>query len=226
MPVFLLGTTWVNSRENRVYFTSLKPIMSQDEIQGKMQFLYEGKEVKNVHLLNLRFINNGKESISSSDYERPLIIKVNENAKILTQEIIDENPDNLGVSVNCDNHKLTISPVLLNSRDCFSVKALISDFEDKPKIDGRINGIKKIEKYNEGKVSFIITSLISLALVAIGAFNLDKAELVTVWNYDVSRNILGGISFGLGYFLMFVVMLKNKSMLTISQQIIRRLFVQ
>lgn len=121
----------------------------KDEIQGKVQLFYEGKEVKNVHLLNIKFTNNGNQSISSNDYERPLNIVVNEDSKILTHEVINEEPANLGTEIKLEKNKIIVNPVLLNKKDTFSVNALISDFEGKPNIDGRINGVKSISHIKE-----------------------------------------------------------------------------
>ncbi len=121
----------------------------KEEIQRKVQVLYEGKEVKRVHLLTLKFTNDGNQSISSDDFERPLSVSVNSEAKILTHEIIDENPKGLGILASLEANRLTFSPVLLNSKDTFSIKALISNLEGEPKVDGRIRGVKAINRYTE-----------------------------------------------------------------------------
>lgn len=150
----------------------------EDEIQGKVKILYDGKEVKNVHLLTIRFTNSGNQSISKSDYERPLSIEVDANAKVLTHEVVDEIPENLGISVTLNGSKLIFSPALMNAKDSFSIKTLISDFEGKPIIDGRINGVKSISKLSDGQWSFVVTSLVSFILIGLGALNMDKKELL------------------------------------------------
>ena len=193
----------------------------KDEIQGKVQVLYEGEEVKNVHLLTLKFSNTGNQSISSGDYERPLSIKINPEAKILTHEIVEEEPENLGVTVELEGSKLSFSPVLLNSKDSFSVKALISDFEGDPEIDGRIVGVKSISKYSEGQVAFALIMLFSLILIGFGAPNMEKDEIIMLFGNEVSRGVIGGILFGAGYLLMLVGMLKNKQMLRMTRQILK-----
>ena len=131
----------------------------KEEIQGKVKVLYEGNEVKNVHLLTLKFTNSGNQPISSNDYERPLNISVNNEATILTYEIIDEEPENLGAEFSQQGNTLTLSPLLLNSKDSFSIKALVSDLEGRPEIDGRINGVKSIARFREGQVSFIFSGV-------------------------------------------------------------------
>jgi len=193
----------------------------KDEIQGKVQVLYEGKEVKNVHLLTIKFSNNGNQSISSNDYERPLSIEVNSDAKVLTYEVIDEEPENLGAVVQLEENKIVLSPILLNEKDTFSIKALISDFEGQPIIDGRINGVKAITRYKEGQISFMVTTLISLVLIGFGALNLEKIELISIFGFEVSMGVIGGVLFASGYLFMLIGMLKNKRMVQLTREIIK-----
>lgn len=193
----------------------------KDEIQGKVQVLYDGKEVKNVHLLTIKFINSGNQSISSTDYERPLSIEVNANAKILTHEIVDEIPNNLGANVHLENNRLIFSPLLLNAKDSFAIKTLISDLEGKPEIDGRVNGVKSISRYSEGQLSFIVTSLISFILVGVGAINLEKAGVFNLFGMEIPSRLIGGTLFITGYALMMAAMLKNKRVLTMVREIVR-----
>lgn len=193
----------------------------EDEIQGKVQVLYDGKEVKNVHLLTIKFTNSGNQSISSSDYERPLSIEVNPDAKILTHEVIDESPENLGASVALEGNKLVFSPVLMNAKDSFSIKTLISDFEGKPSIDGRVNGVKAISKYSDGQWSFIILSLLSFVLIGVGALNLQKEGTFSVLGIEVSTSFVGPTLFFTGYALMMVAVLKNKRALSMVREMMK-----
>lgn len=193
----------------------------KDEIQGKVQVLYDGKEVKNVHLLTIRFTNNGNQSIASSDYERPLSVEVNSDAKILTHEVIDEAPENLGATVTLDGSKLIFSPVLMNTKDSFSIKTLISDFEGDPSIDGRINGVKSIAKYRDGQWFFVISSVISFVLIGVGALNIEKQGVFSVFGVETSKGTIGMSLFITGYILMMAGMIKNKRMFSIVREIMK-----
>jgi hypothetical protein len=193
----------------------------KDEIQGKVKVLYNDEEVKNVHLLTVRFLNAGNQSIVTSDYERPVSIGVNANAKILTYEILEQDPSNIGATLYTLDNKIMLNSVLLNAKDSFCIKTLISDLEGNPKIDGRINGVKEISKITDGQVSFIITALISFVFVGFGALNLESKELVHVFGVELSKSIVGGSLFGLGYILMIFTMVKNKRTLKLTQEIFR-----
>lgn len=191
-------------------FTSSTQLLSvKDEIQGKIQVLYDGEEVKNVHLLTIRFVNNGNQSISSADYERPVSIEVNSEAKILTHEVINESPENLGLSVFLDGRKLIFSSVLINAKDSFSIKALISDFKE-VYIDGRINGVKSVSEYKEGQRSLALLLLISFVLVGFGAFNVGMNEALDVLGVQMSSVTFGGVFIFAGYAVMFFGKLRSK----------------
>ena len=110
--------------------------------------------------------------------------------------------------------------MLLNQKDTFSIKALISDFEGKPNIDGRINGVKSITQYKEGQMPFVISTLVSLVLIGFGAPNLEKDALVSIFGLEVSRSVIGVTLFVSGYILMLIGMLRNKRMLKITREMI------
>lgn len=193
----------------------------KDEIQGKVQVLYEGKEVKNVHLLTVKITNSGNQSISSSDYERPLSIEVSSESKILTHEVVDQEPTNLGVSIDVRENEIIVAPTLLNEKDSFSIKALVSDFDGKANIDGRINGVKSITQFKEGHMSFMILTLTALVLIGFGAPNLDKKELISILGFDISRSVIGGVLFGLGYIAMLSAIIRNKRMSFLFKEFVR-----
>ena len=182
----------------------------KEEIKGKVKVLYEGSEVKNVHLLTIKFINTGNVPIASSDYERPLVMNVNEGATVLTHEIINEEPENIGIKVDVDGCEFNFSPVLLNPKDSFTVKALVSDLEGKPKIDGRINGVKSIDEHFEGQVTFVTTTFISMILIAVGAIYATKGADIIVYGVSIYKDNIGGLAFSIGYFLLITSMAKNK----------------
>jgi len=195
----------------------------KDEIQGKVQLLYEGKDVKNVHLLTIRFLNNGNQPISSADYERPLSIAINQDAKILTHEIINEEPNNIGTTVSMEDNKLIFSPVLLNSKDSFELKALVSDLEGQPKIDGRINGVKSIAKHNEGSIFFLVIIFVSSVLLLSGIYNienLEKNESISLLGIEVLRKEFGMVLLIVGYLTMMIAMIKNKLMFRILRSLV------
>ena len=191
--------------------TSNTPLLSvEDEIQGKIKVLYEGNEVKKVHLLTFKFTNTGNQPISSTDYERPLTISVNDEATILTYEAIDEEPKNLGAELTLSGNSITLSPLLLNPKDSFSIKALVSDFEGHPEIDGRINGVKSISKDREALTSFLLVFSFGLMILAIVLeLALGRDRYISLFGVTVSTRLTVSSLVVFGYAL---VMFSNKRM--------------
>ena len=174
----------------------------KDEIQGKVKVLYEGNEVKKVHLLTLKFTNTGNQPISSTDYERPLTISVNDEATILTYEAIDEEPKNLGAELTLSGNSITLSPLLLNPKDSLLIKALVSDFEGNPEIDGRINGVKSISKNRESLGPVLLLSIISLVLVIFGiALATGKDYNISLFGVVLIKSRIGTVLVFLGYLI-------------------------
>lgn len=198
----------------------------KDEVQGKVQILYEGKEVRNVHLLTIKFINNGGHSISSSDYEYPLSISIDPISRILTHEIVNEDPKNLGINLRKEENKIIINPVLLNIKDSFCIKMLVSDFQGRPEIEGRISGVKNITQYVEGEATFVTLSLISMLMIAIGALNLSNSDVVLIFGNVISKNSLAWLSLVLGYVMILVGTFTNRVSRRIFSQITRAAFIR
>lgn len=160
------------------------------EIKGKVKILYDGNEVENVHLLSLKFTNNGNQPIATDDFERPLYINLNSEATILTFEIIDENPTNLNTSIRLNKNTLSISPLLLNSKDSFTVKTLVSDLIGFPTIDGRIVGVKSISQYHERQYPFLIFIFIQSIIMFIYARYFDNGDSQGIFNTPATTYLL------------------------------------
>jgi hypothetical protein len=66
------------------------PLISiDDEIKGRLQLLLDDEPVQNVHLLLIKFCNDGNTAISTSDYERPITIKVTGDSKVLSAQYLN-----------------------------------------------------------------------------------------------------------------------------------------
>ena len=98
----------------------------------------------------LRIISS-KQKIVSNDFERKLEISFGESSDVLSSEIIDCDPKNLNAEIEIINRKVVIKPLLLNAKDYFSIKSIVTDTTGEIDIDTRILGVKKIEevRYNE-----------------------------------------------------------------------------
>lgn len=125
------------------------PVLSfKEEIREKLQVLYDGRPIKQAQLCVVRFINSGNVSILPNDYTTRLSLTFGKKAQVLTSEIIEQNPPNLGMQISVDSKKVLMSPSMLNRGDSFTVRSVVTDYED-VSVDGRIVGVEEIKKFVE-----------------------------------------------------------------------------
>ena len=131
----------------------------KSEVQNKIKIYYENKLVADVHLLLIRIINNGNQSISIGDFAKRIDINLGNNLNILTCEILRQYPDNLDVNVIKMINSIEIEPLLLNPKDNFTIKILLSDYKEDFEVSARIEGIGKIEVYKGAHPRFCVTAI-------------------------------------------------------------------
>lgn len=87
---------------------------------------------------------------------------------MLAVEVAKTEPDGIQVHPRVRNGKIIIKPVLLNKKDSFILKVLVSQFSnDKITFGGRIIGVKEIKEFSEKKSSmFIIICGMILMLIS------------------------------------------------------------
>lgn len=121
----------------------------ENSIQDKIKILYDEKQVTNVHLISIKFINSGNESISVDDFDKPISIRYDSTVNVLTHEILEKNPKNLDAITIGKEEVIEVEPLLLNIKDEFTVNILASNFDGDIDISARIRGVKELEIYNK-----------------------------------------------------------------------------
>ena len=177
-------------------------ISAADEIAGKIQILFQGEPVRKVHLLVLRLVNTGNIPVTTGDYEREVSFRFGSSGRILTADVSETSPQNLNAEVFIKDKTVAVKPILLNSGDAITIKTLISDFDDKTSVDGRIIGVKAIEKRTEnsawGFVLMIAGLILSLLVVTVNSHSFASSGFPT-------ENPGAFVLFMLGYGLEFRV---------------------
>lgn len=142
---------WWRNRKNLSYeiITNTLLLTAKKEIREKLQILYEEKPVKNVHLFLIKITNNGKQPIDEKDFKKTLDFVFSEDGKILSAEIIKMRPANLQASLNFENNKISVNPILLNSKDSFEIKTIVNGENLTLNCDTRIVGIQDIKQVKE-----------------------------------------------------------------------------
>ena len=132
--------------------TSLVSVES--EIKNKMKVFFAQKEIGNLNLLILRIQNLGSEPVLPIDYEKPITINFEETAEILEAESTDVFPKDLQPSIEKSTNKISLFPILLNEKDYITLKVLLSDFNGKVIVSGRIAGVKQILRVGIDRLSY------------------------------------------------------------------------
>ncbi len=141
---------WRNRKSISYEILSNAPLLSANEvIRDRIQILYDGSPVKNVHLLTLKVINDGRLPIVNSDFIKPLCFKFPEDAQILSFEVIDLKPNNLEVELTCKENSLFVKTDLLNSSDSITMKVIASSYKFDLNLYARIVGIKEVRRTNK-----------------------------------------------------------------------------
>lgn len=115
--------------------------------ENKIKFLYDGNELDDITLVEIKIINDGYTPIPKEDFDKSLLILFGSESKILSHEIIENYPDNLEVNCTSNGDILEIQPMLLNKNEHFTIKLLLSGkLNANIKPSSRIKGITEITK--------------------------------------------------------------------------------
>jgi hypothetical protein len=152
---------------------SESPLVSiSDEVKGSLQVLFNGKPVENLHLLLIKFVNDGNVPIARDDFERCFTLLLKDGSDIISVEAVQTTPDNLAPSINVGGQVITVDPIMLNPGDAFTIKILVSKYSgeaDKVAVDARVLGIRSIQtpSQNDGKIKAGMTAGIVASLLAL-----------------------------------------------------------
>ncbi|MGA9810145.1 MAG: hypothetical protein WBQ56_20855 [Candidatus Sulfotelmatobacter sp.] len=150
--LFLIG----RRRKGLSYMLSDTRVLGVHEAvnPSRVQILFDGKPVTDVHLVTIRVNNSGNEPIRADDFERALRFNWAEPTRILMAEVIELSPESLQPTINSSGNEIIVDPLLMNPGDSFRVKTLINQVS-KLSVDARIVGVKRIRKTIEsGKETF------------------------------------------------------------------------
>lgn len=147
--------------------------VADNSIGSELQISYQGKPVKDLHLVTIKFINSGNTEIRPEDYVRQISLSFGEHSGILGNKLIEQEPSNLDVNISHDKSKeiLLINPVLLNKKDFFTVQVLVTGFQG-VNPNGRIAGVKRIREVTALKLdSETLAVLVGLVVATTGALS-------------------------------------------------------
>ncbi|MGO9481167.1 MAG: hypothetical protein ACLP05_05240 [Candidatus Kryptoniota bacterium] len=172
--VSLLVVRWQRQRKSLSYDipVSTQLLDVKEAVRSKLEILYEGKPVQDVHLLLVRIVNTGNLPILPNDYERPIRLEVGGKAQLLSCEVYDTSPKSLRVSPIIEGNNVNLPAIMLNGGDAIVLKLIVSNPSGGLQVDGRIVGVREITEFKEGQSAFRLIYYSGLAFFLIGFIGL------------------------------------------------------
>jgi len=159
-----------------------------NQIKHDVKVIYGQEEVKNIHLLLVKIINDGNKHILEEDFIEPITFKFNHQAKVLDTEIQDSDPKNIKMSFDSrTNNVVEIMPVLLNPGDWFVLKLLVSEYEDF-ELGARIIGVRKLTIYKYPRFylgRFILSLFLSFIIFMFGGIAIIEKFPLTSTHFAI-----------------------------------------
>jgi hypothetical protein len=172
----------------------------QEELEGRLQIFFDSKPIKDAYLLVVKFVNDGNTPITQTDFEGPLYIRLGKEAHVLIADVSAKKRESLKPQILTEIGSISIKPLLLNPRDSFNLKAIVSQYEPKSfRIDGRIAGIEEIRRSTEGfwrgnfpLIAIVLLVFAMLGFVASVALTLNGPLQPVVWGVMAAVTVIAG----------------------------------
>jgi hypothetical protein len=115
-------------------------------IRSHVQVTYDGREIRDLAVLDVRFLNTGSLPVRPEDFVTPIGFSLRDGAELLSAEVVESSPHDLGV--RCEVPKTRkfalVHPLLLNRGDGFVLRCLLSG-PPEVYVSARIVGISRID---------------------------------------------------------------------------------
>ncbi|HEY0737704.1 MAG TPA: hypothetical protein VGD69_22490 [Herpetosiphonaceae bacterium] len=165
-----LAWTALNTKALNVEVISQTPLLTvQDEAAGRLQIAFDGKPVEDVTLSVIKVTNSGNAPILDTDFQRPLTLSFGETAEVLSAEVVEMIPPNIGASVKVVSNTAELNPILLNSGNTVTMKILLTRYNNNVTADARIVGVSQLY-FQAKKHNFFIQIIVGFIVTAPFAF--------------------------------------------------------
>ncbi len=161
---------------------------SLDGIDG-LEITIKDKQIKEASLYLVKLKNTGTEPIMTSDFEKPMLIKL--DSEIFSVKAKDKTPENLTLEYLIEDESILIKPFLFNSDEEFSLE-IVSSSKSYPTVDSRIAGISSIKENYPSKNSILkIAISLTLSFILLVFYSKSFWLLIKRKNQKISNLILG-----------------------------------
>ena len=143
-------------------------VSDSDKAKDNIEIHYKGKVIPNVRLVEIRIKNSGNLPIKPEDYVEPLRIRPY-SSRILSGEVRDMYSVGASIEKELSNQsEIVLSKTLLNPKDFFDVRLLLSGGNADFSLVGRIVGVTTIQNLTGREVNYyILLSLVGINVLAL-----------------------------------------------------------
>lgn len=144
LPIWLWQAD-IKSKSIKVDVVSNIPLYSEiNDIFKELAFTIEGSFIDRPHYVHLRIKNVGSRPVLTSDWESPLYLEVPPGSIIKFLKKLNYIDSSLNPSIENNEKKITISPMLLNPGDSFGLLVITAGEPPTFNANARIAGVSKI----------------------------------------------------------------------------------
>jgi len=150
LVALLLGVhQLVKQRGRTLWYRVLvnQPLVTlRDDLIGNLRITVMDRPVKGVHIVAVAFVNAGGTPIRPEDFAEPIIIMVNEGARLLDVLPLQSYHKIVRTDVRFDETNLVIAPVLLNPDEAVGFRLLIEGFKPPLQLSARIAEVGQVHE--------------------------------------------------------------------------------
>src|SRR5690554_3299240 len=88
LPIIILYLSRNRKELSYKIYNKIGILSNKDILSGEIKIFYDEKEVENVKVFVLKFINNGNVAISTEDFEENIKLIFNKKSKVLSTGIV------------------------------------------------------------------------------------------------------------------------------------------
>jgi hypothetical protein len=118
------------------------------EVENRVKVLLDGNTIEDARIVVIEVLNAGDVPIQATDYESPVTFDFGTGAEVLNVDVLQTKPDSIKSSFTLKSGQVSLVPLLLNSQDSITFKALLTKSKGEVKVQGRISGVKEINSFH------------------------------------------------------------------------------
>jgi hypothetical protein len=180
MATVVLGLRTERRRRLAYGYTTVPLVSVNAEMRERVSILFGGRVVENVHLQTLTIVNIGGLPITSTDFERDIVVRFSDGARALSVDIVHLHPPDLQVVLERIEdsegyiNQINVRPLLLNVAEGFRVKLLVDGPQPRVLVSARVVGVSELAWFDGDtepvRVKLLRSAFAASSLLVLAAF--------------------------------------------------------